>query len=62
MEQLQTEDPASASAFAVREACAALNVSASGFYAHRHKDERPRRREDQVLARELKSTFTEKHL
>jgi len=51
MEQLQTED------FAVREACAALDVSVSGFYAHRHKDERPRRCEDQVLARELKSTF-----
>jgi len=47
----------SASAFAVREVCAALDVSASGFYAQRHKAERPRHREDQVLARELKSAF-----
>ena len=46
---------ASASAcFTVREACAALGVSESGFYArgfyaHRHKAERPRRRQDSVI-------------
>ena len=56
---------ASASAFQVREACMALGVSASGFYAHRHKSGRLRRLEagclrrleDRVLADELRSAF-----
>ena len=48
---------ASASAYEVREACAALGVSPSGFYAHRHKPERRRRREDGVLADAMKSAF-----
>ena len=44
-------------ALAVREVCTALGVSCSGFYAHRHKDKRLRRCEDQVLAAVLKSAF-----
>ena len=48
---------ASASAYEVRQACAALGVSPSGFYAHRHKAERLRRREDGVLADAMKSAF-----
>jgi len=35
----------------------ALGVSASGFYAHRHKAERLRRREDRVLADALRRAF-----
>jgi len=41
----------------VREVCAVLGVSASGFYAHCHKDQGHRYREDQVLAGALKSAF-----
>jgi len=52
-----TKPSASASAFEVREACVALGVSQSGFYAHFHKQERLRRCEDHVLAGELKSAF-----
>ncbi len=47
----------SASAFEVRQVCAALGVSASGFYAHRHKAERLRRCEDQILVGELQRAF-----
>lgn len=57
MEQLQAQN--TASAFAVREVCVALDVSSSGFYAHRHKDEQPRRREDQLLAGALQDAFNE---
>ena len=49
--------PASADSYQVREVCMALGVSTSGFYAHQHKAQRPRRREDEVLATELKSAF-----
>ena len=56
---IQDITQASASAFQVREACTALGVSPSGFYAHRHKGERLRRREDRVLAGELRSAFDE---
>ena len=41
----------------MREACAALGVAPSGLYAHRHKAERLRRREDRVLAAALHSAF-----
>ena len=50
---------ASAPAFEVREACAALGASPSGFYAHCHKPERLRRREDGVLADAMKAVFDE---
>jgi putative transposase len=55
------EQLASASAegetFEVRAVCAALEASPSSFYAHRHKDERPRRREDRILAVAVQNAF-----
>ncbi len=48
---------ASDSAYPVREACMALGVSASGFYMHRHKPQRLRRRQDCILVEALKSAF-----
>jgi transposase InsO family protein len=52
-----TEHVISASAFGVQEVCTALEVSPSSFYAHRHKADRPRRREDRVLTAHLKHAF-----
>jgi transposase InsO family protein len=49
----------SASSFEVREACTALGVSPSGYYAHQHKPERLRRREDDALAEAMQSAFHE---
>ena len=43
--------------FTVRETCSALGVSESGFYAHRRKEERPRRQQDAIIAREMKEVF-----
>jgi len=43
--------------FKVREACAALGGSCSGFYAHRHKAQRQRRREDRILSAEMEKVF-----
>ena len=43
--------------FEVREVCGTLDVSPSGFYAHRHKDQRPRRCQDRVLAVAVQSAF-----
>lgn len=40
-----------------REVAKALGVSSSGFYAHRHKSQKPRRREDVVLAHAMKQAF-----
>lgn len=51
----------SASVFGVREVCTALGISPSGFYAHRHKPERPRRREDGVLTVQLQRAFEKSH-
>ena len=48
---------ASTCAFEVGEACQVLGVSRSGFYAHRHKEQRLRRREDRALAPHVKSAF-----
>lgn len=39
------------------EACQALSVSRSGYHAHLHKHERPRRRQDAQLATELREAF-----
>ena len=47
----------SASSFEVREACGTLGVSPSGFYAHRHKAQRPRRCQDRVLAFAVQGAF-----
>lgn len=41
----------------VREACLALEVSESGFYAHRHKAQRPRRLEDAHIAEQINAVF-----
>jgi putative transposase len=60
IEALTASAPASAPAsvpITVRHACAALSVSPSGFYAHRHKAERPRRQEDARIAHEMKEIF-----
>ena len=51
----------STSVFEVRSVCAALEVSPSGFYAHRHKEQRPRRQEDGVLAGELQHAFEQSY-
>ncbi len=51
--------PASASALSitVRQACLALGVSQSAFFAHRHKEQRPRRKKDAVIAEHLQEVF-----
>jgi len=49
----------SVSGFEVREVCAVLDASTSGFYAHRHKGQRVRRREDQVLSQAMHQAFTQ---
>lgn len=65
MIQELTQPAASASAmgaaFEVRGVCAALGVSPSGFYAHQHKAERPRRREDSVLTQAIEQAFMESY-
>ena len=43
--------------FAVSEVCQVLGVSRSGYYAHQHKAQRLRRREDQVLTGEIHRAF-----
>ena len=45
----------------MREVCRALEVSPSGFYAHRDKDCRLRRQQDRVLAGELQSVFEQSY-
>ncbi|CAA9346826.1 Mobile element protein [uncultured Leptolyngbya sp.] len=52
---------APASAFTVREACAALGVSESGYYAHRHKDQRLRRQQDARIIPEMKQIFEQNY-
>jgi len=41
----------------VREACAALDVSQSGYYAHQRKAQRPRRQQDAIIAHAIKEVF-----
>lgn len=48
---------ASSSAFGVREVCTTLGISPSGFYAHRHKAQRPRRCQDRVLSVAMHDAF-----
>ena len=43
--------------FTRNEVCETLGVSRSGFYAHGHKDQRPRRQQDRVLAGQIKDIF-----
>lgn len=49
------EDPAAA--YGIGECCQALEVSRSGYYAHQRKPERPRRRQDEVLASGIEAEF-----
>ena len=44
-------------AASVRECCAALEVSHSGYYAHRHKGGRPRRQQDAALSEHIAAAF-----
>lgn len=41
----------------VREVAKALGVSSSGFYAHLHKPQKPRRRQDSILSCAMKQAF-----
>lgn len=43
--------------FEVSEVCQVLGVSRSGYYAHQHKAERLRRREDRILTSEIHHAF-----
>jgi putative transposase len=42
----------------IRQACQALAVSPAGYYAHQHKDQRPRRRQDAELSDQVSAAFT----
>lgn len=42
----------------IQEACEALDISRSGYYAHRKKHLRPRRVEDAALGEEVREAFT----
>jgi putative transposase len=41
----------------IREACHTLAVSPSGYYAHQHKDQRPRRLQDATLSSKISAAF-----
>lgn len=43
--------------YSIKELCLALGVSRAGFYAHRHKALRPRRQQDQLLAKQIREAF-----
>jgi transposase InsO family protein len=53
MEELHREDPG----MNVSEACVALGVSRSGYYAHRRKAQSKRRREDAELGPKVREAF-----
>ena len=62
IQSLTVSAPAPAPAsFTVREACAALGVSESGFYAHRRKEQRPRRQQDKVIGGAMKEVFEQNY-
>lgn len=42
----------------IRQACHALAVSPAGYYAHQHKDQRPRRLQDAELSGQISAAFT----
>ena len=56
-----SQEITSASGFEVRQVCRTLEVSPSGFYAHRHKDRGVRRGEDRVLSGELQNAFEQSY-
>lgn len=43
--------------FTVNETCENLSVSRSAFYAHGHKDQRPRRQQDRAIAAQMRDSF-----
>lgn len=43
--------------FTLRELCQTLGVSRSGYYAHRHKAQRPRRQKDRQLSLQIAAAF-----
>src|SRR5690242_13047021 len=47
------------SGYSLDELCAAFGVSRSGYYAHLHKSERPRRTEDRQLCAQIARAFEE---
>ena len=47
----------SARGYSVREVCMALATSPSGYYAHHHKTQRPRRQEDERIAAVMKEIY-----
>lgn len=47
------------SGYSLDELCAAFGVSRSGYYAHLHKSERPRRTEDRQLRAQIARAFEE---
>ena len=57
IQSLTTPSSAPSSVYQVREVCMVLGASPSGFYAHSHKPQALRHREDRVLADALKSAF-----
>jgi putative transposase len=57
IEHFRAED--STERFTMKEICTALEISRSGFYDHTHKHRRPRRLQDEVLAREVRDAFLE---
>jgi len=58
---IQTLTAPAPASFTVREACAALGVSESGFYAHRRKAQRPRRQQDAFIAGAMKEVFEQNY-
>ncbi len=48
-------------AITIRDDCQALGVSESGFYAHRHKPQRPRRQQDERIVHEMKQVFEQNY-
>jgi putative transposase len=53
IEKLHHDQPA----MNIREACQTLGVSPAGYYAHRHKDQRPRSIQDAVLSPKITAAF-----
>jgi len=58
---IQSLTVSASASFTVREACAALGVSESGFYAHRRKEQRPRRQQDEVISGAMKEVFEQSY-
>jgi transposase len=55
------ESLAASGTVTIRDACRAFGVSESGFYAHRHKPQRPRRQQDERIVHEMKEVFEQNY-